>query len=38
MVVNIGKVRSGMWEYVAKEISQVNKAIAENGYNLKGHL
>lgn len=35
MVVNIGKVLSGEWQYVSDEISKVNKAVVENGAILK---
>ena len=34
-VVNIGKVLSGDWEYVAEEISEVNLVAAEGGAILK---
>ena len=35
MVVNIGRVLSGKWEYVANEIAAVNKAVVEKGAILK---
>jgi deoxyribose-phosphate aldolase len=35
MVVNIGRVLSGKWEYVANEIAAVNKAVVERGAILK---
>ena len=35
MVVNIGRVLSGKWEYVAHEIAAVNKAVVEKGAILK---
>jgi deoxyribose-phosphate aldolase len=35
MVVNIGRVRSGEWEYVAEEIAQINKAVVDEGAILK---
>ncbi|PNP85101.1 hypothetical protein FNYG_01626 [Fusarium nygamai] len=35
MVVNIGKVLGGDWEYVAEEIRQVNNAVVEGGAILK---
>lgn len=35
MVVNIGKVLGGDWEYVAEEIHQVNNAVVKGGAILK---
>ena len=35
MVVNIGRVLSGKWEYVTNEIALVNKAVIEKGAILK---
>ena len=35
MVVNIGRVRSGKWEYVANEINVVNRTVVEKGAILK---
>ena len=35
MVVNVGKVLSGDWQYVEEEISQVNKAVTSGGAILK---
>lgn len=35
MVVNIGKVLSGEWEYVKDEIAQINKTVVEKGAILK---
>lgn len=35
MVVNIGKVLGGDWEYVAREIEEINKAVLSNGAILK---
>jgi len=35
MVVNIGRVKSGKWEYVENEISKVNEVVVEGGAILK---
>ncbi|EWG35915.1 deoxyribose-phosphate aldolase [Fusarium verticillioides 7600] len=35
MVVNIGKVLGGDWEYVAEEVHQVNNAVVKGGAILK---
>lgn len=35
MVVNIGKVLGGDWEYVKREIDDINKAVTQNGAILK---
>ncbi|PSS23330.1 hypothetical protein M430DRAFT_136153 [Amorphotheca resinae ATCC 22711] len=35
MVVNIGRVLSGKWDYVAEEIAAVNRAVVERGSVLK---
>ena len=35
MVVNIGRVLSGKWEFVKGEIEKVNKAVVERGAILK---
>ena len=35
MVVNVGRVLSGKWEYVAAEIAAVNQAVVEKGAILK---
>jgi len=35
MVVNIGRVLSGKWEYVEHEIEKVNEAVVERGAILK---
>ncbi|RAL10669.1 2-deoxyribose-5-phosphate aldolase [Aspergillus homomorphus CBS 101889] len=35
MVVNVGKVLSGDWEYVTEEIRQINEAVTANGAILK---
>ncbi|KAJ5476748.1 Aldolase-type TIM barrel [Penicillium sp. IBT 31633x] len=35
MVVNIGKVLAGDWEYVSREIEQINTAVVQNGAVLK---
>jgi hypothetical protein len=35
MVVNIGRVLSEKWEYVAHEIRAVNEAVVERGAILK---
>lgn len=35
MVVNIGKVLGGDWDYVSREIDAVNKAVVANGAILK---
>lgn len=35
MVVNIGKVLSGDWEYVSEEIRAINETVAERGAILK---
>ncbi|KAK6332591.1 hypothetical protein TWF730_004250 [Orbilia blumenaviensis] len=35
MVVNIGKVLSGDWEYVTSEIQQINDAVVKHGAILK---
>jgi deoxyribose-phosphate aldolase len=35
MVVNIGKVLGGNWEYVSREIKEVNEGVVENGAILK---
>ncbi|RDW87927.1 hypothetical protein BP5796_03621 [Coleophoma crateriformis] len=35
MVVNIGKVLGGDWEYVTDEIRQINEAVTKNGAILK---
>jgi len=35
MVVNIGKVLGGDWDYVAKEIQQINQAVGAQGAILK---
>lgn len=35
MVVNVGKVLGGDWEYVREEIDQINKAVTGNGAILK---
>jgi deoxyribose-phosphate aldolase len=35
MVVNIGRVLSGKWEYVQREIELVNQAVTERGAILK---
>ncbi len=35
MVVNVGRVLSGKWEYVKGEIEKVNKAVTERGAILK---
>ncbi|KAF3146032.1 hypothetical protein TWF703_005578 [Orbilia oligospora] len=35
MVVNIGKVLSGDWEYVTSEIRQINEAVTKHGAILK---
>ncbi|TVY75795.1 Deoxyribose-phosphate aldolase [Lachnellula suecica] len=35
MVVNIGRVRSGKWEYVKNEIDKVNEVVVEGGAILK---
>ncbi|KAF4900569.1 Deoxyribose-phosphate aldolase [Colletotrichum viniferum] len=35
MVVNIGKVLGGDWDYVAKEIRQINEAVVKHGAILK---
>jgi deoxyribose-phosphate aldolase len=35
MVVNIGKVLGGDWEYVTREIGQINDAVTANGAILK---
>jgi len=35
MVVNIGKVLGGDWEYVKREIDEINKAVTGNGAILK---
>ena len=35
MVVNIGRVKSGKWEYVQKEIAKVNEAVVAGGAILK---
>lgn len=35
MVVNIGKVLSGDWIYVANEIQAINEVVVENGALLK---
>ncbi|KZT22171.1 deoxyribose-phosphate aldolase [Neolentinus lepideus HHB14362 ss-1] len=35
MVVNVGKVLSGEWNYVENEIAQINSAVVERGGTLK---
>ncbi len=35
MVVNIGRVLSGKWEFVKGEIEKVNRAVVERGAILK---
>jgi deoxyribose-phosphate aldolase len=35
MVVNIGKVQGGDWEYVSEEIKSINAAIVQHGALLK---
>ena len=35
MVVNIGRVLSGEWEYEANEIDQVNNTVTKSGAILK---
>lgn len=35
MVVNIGRVQSGKWEYVKNEICKVNEVVVEGGAILK---
>lgn len=35
MVVNIGKVLSGDWEYVSEEIRAINETVTERGASLK---
>lgn len=35
MVVNIGKVLGGDWEYVSREIDEINKAVVSEGAILK---
>lgn len=35
MVVNVGKVLGGDWEYVTREIAQINDAVTANGAILK---
>lgn len=35
MVVNIGRVLSGKWEYVEKEIRAINKVVVDSGAILK---
>jgi deoxyribose-phosphate aldolase len=35
MVVNIGRVKSGKWEFVANEIARVNEVVVSAGAMLK---
>ncbi len=35
MVVNIGRVLSGKWEYVEKEIRAINQVVVDSGAILK---
>lgn len=35
MVVNVGRVKSGKWEFVRAEIRHVNNAVTERGAVLK---
>jgi deoxyribose-phosphate aldolase len=35
MVVNIGKVLGGDWEYVSREIDEINRAVVHHGSILK---
>lgn len=35
MVVNIGRVKSGKWEYVENDIRAVNRVVVNGGASLK---